>query len=207
MKALRHPLANDLLARVAVCTLFTLLSVNLFAEYLRTGHITGLLLLVGESLVVILTLLRRRAVMVDRSAVAAVMTTVSLTGPAMLRATYTSTPLASDTATALLSAIGLLLVVTGKIALGRSFGVVPANRGVVVRGPYTLVRHPIYTGYLITHAAFLMAYPSVWNVSVILLADTALIVRALMEERILSADASYRQYCLRVGWHLVPGVF
>ena len=48
-------------------------------------------------------------------------------------------------------AIGLVLVVVGKMALGRSFGIVPANRGVVVRGPYTLVRHPIYTGYLITH--------------------------------------------------------
>ena len=47
MKPLRHPLANDLLARAAVCTLFTLLSVNLFAEFLRTGHVTGLLLLVA----------------------------------------------------------------------------------------------------------------------------------------------------------------
>ena len=41
----------------------------------------------------------------------------------------------------------------------------------------------------------------------VLVADTALIVRALMEERVLSSDASYRQYCQRVGWHLVPGVF
>jgi len=51
--------------------------------------------------------------------------------------------------TALLSAIGLVLVVLGKMTLGRSFGVVPANRGVVVRGPYALVRHPIYTGLLV----------------------------------------------------------
>ena len=47
----------------------------------------------------------------------------------------------------------------GKITLGRSFGVVPANRGVVVGGPYNFVRHPIYTGYLITHVAFLVANP------------------------------------------------
>jgi protein-S-isoprenylcysteine O-methyltransferase Ste14 len=107
----------------------------------------------------------------------------------------------------MVSAIGLALVVLGKITLGRSFGVVPANRGVVVTGPYSFVRHPIYTGYLITHVAFLVANPVAWNVAVILIADVALILRALMEERVLSADAEYQGYCQRVGWHLVPGVF
>ena len=198
---------TDLLARGTVCALFTLLSINLFADYVRTGHVTGLLLLVGESLVVLLTLARRRAITVDRSAAAAIMTTISLAGPALVRATDAQPPLMADTVTALLIASGLVLVVVGKIALGRSFGLVPANRGVVVRGPYTFVRHPIYTGYLITHIAFLMAHPAPWNLSVLLLADTALILRALMEERVLSADAAYQQYCLRVGWHLVPGVF
>ena len=123
-----------------------------------------------------------------------------------MRATE-ATPLATDAATAVLSALGLGLVVFGKITLGRSFGLVPANRGVVVRGPYTLVRHPIYTGYLITHIAFLIAQPTRWNACVFLLADTALVLRALMEERVLSGDLEYQQYCRRVGWHLVPGVF
>ena len=199
--------SKDLMARATIVVLFSLLSINLFGEYLRTGHVTGLLLLVGESLVVVLTIVRRRAIAVDRSAAAAIMTTVSLVGPVLMRATSVPASLMSDQLTAMVSAIGLLVVVTGKMTLGRSFGVVPANRGVVVRGPYTLVRHPIYTGYLITHAAFLLAHPAPWNITIVLVADTALIVRALMEERVLSADASYRQYCQRVGWHLVPGVF
>ncbi len=198
---------NDLVARATIVALFSMLSINLFAEYLRTGHVTGLLLLVGESLVVVLTIVRRRAITVDRSAAAAIMTSVSLVGPVLMRATSEPASLLSDQVTALVSAIGLLLVVVGKMTLGRSFGVAPANRGVVVRGPYALVRHPIYTGYLITHAAFLLAHPAPWNLSILLVADAALIVRALMEERVLSEDADYRQYCQRVGWHLVPGVF
>ena len=197
---------TDLGSRAMIVVLFTLLSVNLFNDFMRTGHVTGLLLLAGESLVVILTVVRRRARLVDRSVAAAVMTTISLAGPPLLRASG-SAPLVPDVATAMISAFGLVLVVVGKIALGRSFGVAPANRGVVVRGPYTFVRHPIYTGYLITHVGFFMANPHPWNAAVIVIADTALVVRALMEERVLSNDAEYQGYCRKVGWHLVPGVF
>jgi len=53
---------NDLIARATVVVLFSLLSINLLGEYMRTGHVTGLLLLVGESLVVVLTIVRRRAI-------------------------------------------------------------------------------------------------------------------------------------------------
>ena len=197
---------TDLLSRAMIVMLFTMLSINLLGDFLRTGHVTGLLLLAGESLVVVLTVVRRKAMYVDRSVAAGVLTLLSVAGPPMLRASDV-TPLVPDVATAMVSAIGLGLVVIGKIALGRSFGLVPANRGVVVRGPYTIVRHPIYTGYLITHVAFFIADPIPWNAVVILIADTALILRALMEERVLSNDVEYQGYCRRVGWHLVPGVF
>jgi protein-S-isoprenylcysteine O-methyltransferase Ste14 len=196
----------DLLARVAIGALFTMLSVNIFADYMRTGHLTGLLLLAGESLVVVLTIVRRRARIVDRSAAAAAMTSLSLAGPFLLSAGGGSA-VAADAVTAAVSAAGLALVVIAKMALGRSFGLAPANRGVVVRGPYNVVRHPIYTGYLVTHIGFLMASPTAWNLAVILVADSALILRALLEERVLSGDALYQQYCRRVGWHLVPGLF
>jgi hypothetical protein len=43
---------------------------------------------------------------------------------------------------------------------------------------------------LITHAAFLLAHPGLWNVSIVLVADLALIVRALLEERVLTQDRS-----------------
>jgi len=208
MRAPRYTRAmlTDLMSRAMIVMLFSMLSVNIFGDFMRTGHVTGLLLLAGESLVVILTVVRRKAQLVDRSIAAGVMTLVSVAGPPLLRASGTA-PLVPDVATAMVSALGLVLVLVGKMTLGRSFGLVPANRGVVVRGPYTFVRHPIYTGYLITHVAFFIANPTPWNTAVILIADTALILRALMEERVLSEDAEYQGYCQRVGWHLVPGVF
>ena len=196
----------DLAARAMVVALFAMLSVNLLQDFLRTGHVTGMLLLTSESLVVILTIARRRAAVIDSSPKAATVTMVSVAGPWMLR-TADVMALASDHVTSLISATGLLVVVASKIALGRSFGLVPANRGVVVRGPYGFVRHPIYLGYLITHVAFFLSQPTVWNAAVILVADGTLIARALMEERVLSRDAAYASYCRRVSWHLVPGVF
>jgi len=196
----------DICARALVCALFTMLSIRLLADFMQTGRMTGLLLLASESLVVVLTMLRRRAQRVDRSVAAAVVTIVSLVGTPLLRPISALSPVA-DSVTVLISALGLTLVVVGKIALGRSFGLVPANRGVVVRGPYTFVRHPIYTGYLVTHVAFVMAHPSPRNAIIIVVADAALVLRALMEERTLSGDAAYQGYCQRVGWHLVPGVF
>ena len=197
---------RDFAARALVGGLFALLSVNLLADFMRTGHITGLLLLVSEALIVILTVVRRRARAIDRSTAAAVATMLSIAGPPLLRTSQTP-GLLPDMATAIASAIGLLLVIGGKMTLGRSFGIAPANRGVVARGPYTIVRHPIYAGYLITHVAFLVAQPTPLNLAIVVIADTALIARALIEERVLSLDVEYRTYCQRVAWHLVPGVF
>jgi protein-S-isoprenylcysteine O-methyltransferase Ste14 len=197
---------RDLLSRLVVGALFAILSVNLLTDFAHTHHVTGLLLLASESLVVVLTVMRRRTRIVDRSAAAAIVTMLSLVGPSLVR-TSASGGLLPDAATAVVSTIGFLIIIAGKVTLGRSFGLVPANRGVVIGGVYGVVRHPIYAGYLLTHVAFACAHPTLWNVSVLVVTDTALVVRALYEERVLEADRSYQSYCQRVAWHIVPGVF
>lgn len=206
MGRLTREAVTDLFARTFIGALFLLLSINLLEDFLQTQRITGLILLVSESLVVVLTIVRRRAYAVDTSAQAMAVTTIALVGPPLLR-TGAGPGLVSDALTALVSSAGVCLVIAGKLTLGRSFGIVPANRGVVDGGPYLLVRHPIYTGYLVTHIAFVAAHPRPWNIAVVILADAALIARALFEERVLSRDERYRAYCGRVSWHLVPGLF
>ena len=197
---------SEFVARASVGVLFVLLSINLLADFLHTHHVTGIFLLISEALVVVFTVVRRRAQLIDRSVAAAIATTVSMAAPPLFRAGG-DVGLVADELTALVSIAGLSLAIAGKLALGRSFGIMPANRGVVARGPYLLVRHPIYTGYVITHLAFLAARPQPANIVIALCADGALIARALFEERVLGRDERYRAYCRRVGWHLVPGVF
>jgi protein-S-isoprenylcysteine O-methyltransferase Ste14 len=198
--------AGELLARTIVAVLYVVLLRNLLDDYMQTGRITGLLLLASESLVIVFTIARRPAQVVDHSPISVIVTAISAVGPLLVR-TSPGAGLLPDLVTTVASGIGLSIVISAKLALGRSFGIVPANRGVVMAGLYNVVRHPIYAGYLITHISFAVAHPLVWNAVILGLTDVALIVRALREEEVLRADRTYEDYCRRVAWHVLPGVF
>lgn len=193
-------------SRVVVAGLFLALAWRIGADFIRTLRITGLLLLASEALVVLLTVARRRARLVDRTWAARLVTLISVAGPPLVRPAA-SVALLPDTQAAMLSACGLLVIVAGKLSLGRSFGVVPANRGIVCRGVYRLVRHPIYVGYVLTHSAFLLSHVDAWNVCMLVSSDAMLLVRAVYEERTLRRDPQYVSYCSQVRWRMVPGVF
>jgi protein-S-isoprenylcysteine O-methyltransferase Ste14 len=195
----------DLGARAMTSALFVVLAVRIGAEFLKTGHLTGLLLLVSEALVVALTVFRRPALVVDRALWTRIVAGISMVGIPFIRPV--GEPLAPDLVTASFSAAGLLVIITGKLTLGRSFGLMPANRGVVCRGIYRTVRHPIYAGYLVTHLAFVAAHPAAWNVVLVLVSDTALLIRATFEERTLALDPEYAAYLTRVRWRVAPGLF
>ncbi len=196
----------DSAARVVIIALFSFMAVRLGADFLNTGRLTGLLLLASEALVVVLTVFRRAPATVDRSMRARVLTTLSILGPPLVRPASVA-PIAPEAVTVALSAIGLLVVIGGKLSLGRSFGLIPANRGIVSSGLYKLVRHPIYLGYLVTHFAFTAANPTLWNVAALVTADIALMARAVCEEETLARDEAYRVYQTKVRWRVVPGVF
>jgi protein-S-isoprenylcysteine O-methyltransferase Ste14 len=192
-------------SRALIGTLFLLLAWRLLGDFMLTGRATDLLMLVGEALVVVLTCLRRPASIVDRRPLARLVTAVSMTSPLLSKPAQIA-PMIPEAAAAMLLGIGLLVVVGGKISLGYSFGLLPANRGVMERGLYRIVRHPIYLGYLLTHIPFLAAHPSGWNAAVLLVGDAALIVRALYEEETLGRDPQYVRYCQTVKWRIVPGI-
>jgi len=196
----------DLVARAAIVVLFSMMAVRFGADFLSTGRVTGLLLLVSEMLVVLLTVMRRSAATVDRSMRARLLTALSTLGPPLLQPAHVGA-LLPQSVTVAVSVAGLAIVIAGKMTLGRSFGLMPANRGVVSSGIYRVVRHPIYLGYLITHVAFLFATPSAWNIAALLAADSALLMRAVCEEQTLSRDSQYRAYQQIVRWRVCPGLF
>ncbi|MBJ9594344.1 MULTISPECIES: methyltransferase family protein [Burkholderia] len=103
--------------------------------------------------------------------------------------------------------IGIAWQLFAKLSLGRSFGLLPANRGVVSTGAYRFMRHPIYTGYLLSEIGFLLANFSTRNLVTIGVWMLLQIGRISMEERVLSEDADYRAYKATVRYRLIPGVF
>jgi protein-S-isoprenylcysteine O-methyltransferase Ste14 len=197
---------GDILSRAVIIVLFSFMAVRFGADFLQTARLTNLLLLISEMLVVALTVLRRTAATVDRSMRARLLTTMSLLGPPLVQPGHVS-PMLGQAITVTASVIGLGIVIAGKVTLGRSFGLMPANRGVVCTGIYRVVRHPIYLGYLITHVAFVFANPSAWNVSVLMIGDAALLLRAVCEEQTLARDTRYQEYQQLVRWRVCPGLF
>ena len=207
--ALAVPSRRDLaetFGKAAIVSLYTLMAVRLGVDFLETGRLTGLLLLASETLVIILTVFRRAPAVIDRSFRARGLAVLSLLGPLAVRPANTGA-FVPGSWTVAVSAAGLLVVIAGKLSLGRSFGLMPANRGVVCTGLYRIVRHPIYVGYVVTHLAFLAEHPSAWNIAVLAIGDIALMARAACEEATLARDARYREYQARVRWRIVPGVF
>jgi protein-S-isoprenylcysteine O-methyltransferase Ste14 len=196
----------DIIERVLLAGLFSYFTWNLVHDWLNTGSIVSLLLVGSESAVLIFVLARRFTlqVSVSLSDWSAAFLGTALPLLAQPNGTAAFAPAA---ACVVLMIIGILIQVSAKLTLRRSFGVVAANRGVKVGGPYRLVRHPMYAGYFLTQIGFLLAHPTIWNVLVYCAAFTFQIGRIVAEERLLNLDASYRELSKVVPYRLLPGIY
>jgi len=103
--------------------------------------------------------------------------------------------------------IGLAICVTSFLALGRSFGFVAADRGLVRRGPYAIVRHPIYASYVLLQFGYLLQSISLRNALVMIVASGCNVGRAVAEDRVLATNKDYDAYRRQVRWRLFPGVW
>lgn len=118
-----------------------------------------------------------------------------------------SLPPALAILSAALSLVGSVLIVVSVLHLGRSFSIAPQARDLVTRGPYALVRHPLYAAEEI--ALIGVAMHVVWYVAApFLLIHLALQVKRMNYEEQLLVDVfpRYRAYAARTArW--VPGLW
>ena len=98
---------------------------------------------------------------------------------------------------------GLLGMIWGAFSLGTSLGIAPADRGLVMSGPYRHVRHPMYAFEIVFCLGYWLANLSWPNVVVWVLLVAVQVVRALREER---AIEGYGEYVAWVRWRFIPGV-
>lgn len=170
-----------------------------------TAQPYNMLILVSESLTAFLVLIRRPGPMAT-SAYAWAIAIVGTCSPLLVLPAAAASLIPVDVAAFLMLA-GLFVSLAAKAFLRRSFGIVAASRGVRRGGPYRLVRHPMYSGYVITQIGFLLLNPTLWNVAVYALTWTTLLMRVREEESFLSQDPAYRDYQADVRYRLLPGVF
>lgn len=93
------------------------------------------------------------------------------------------------------------------ITLGRRFGIRPALRNLVTRGPYRIVRHPIYLSYVLADLGYNLQGWNSGTVLMVLAGWASLIYRIRAEERVLAQDAGWSSYAGRVRSRLLPGLW
>ncbi len=175
-------------------------------SYLQTHRFIGGAFFVEQMWVVIAYLIRRPARAVSRRVGDWALAFGGTFGGVLFRPDGAH-PQWGLTAGLTLQLIGLAICVTSFLALGRSFGFVAADRGLVRRGPYAVVRHPIYASYLLLQFGYLLQSISVRNALVLLFASGCNVGRAVAEDRVLATNDQYGSYRGAVRWRLVPGVW
>lgn len=79
---------------------------------------------------------------------------------------------------------------------------------VIDTGPYGLVRHPMYTGILMTLVGQPLWLGSWTGFAVALCGVAVMAARAVIEERFLSQSLDgYEAYCAKVRYRIVPGIW
>jgi protein-S-isoprenylcysteine O-methyltransferase Ste14 len=110
--------------------------------------------------------------------------------------------------------VGLMFVLLGAclgfaslLSLGRWFGVWPAFRGLATRGPYRLVRHPMYLAYVLGDIGYNLYEYNLGTVLLVIAGWSSLFYRIRAEERILSRDAGWSSYVALVRYRILPDLW
>lgn len=200
------PLLIEIATKSAALIGIAWFAAQVWQTYLRTGEALLLLLLAGETLTFALALLAKPTA--TRSFAPAVLAVIAaLSFYFVVVRLEPGVPLLPAAAAAALMGAGIVWQMYAKLWLGRCFGILPACRGIVTGDPYRLVRHPIYLGYFLTHAGFLLGHFSLFNLAAFAAFYALKLCRIHYEERLLAAHPHYRRYQAAVKYRLIPFVF
>jgi protein-S-isoprenylcysteine O-methyltransferase Ste14 len=79
---------------------------------------------------------------------------------------------------------------------------------VATSGPYRYVRHPGYTGFIVSFLGTALALGSLWAIIPAGLIACLLVVRTALEDRTLQDELpGYKEYAQRVRYRLLPGIW
>jgi len=136
---------------------------------------------------------------------AAIIGTYLSVGIVLLQPVELSNPLYF--ASTLLAVVGTIFAVYSALNLGQSISMMSEARRLVVRGPYAVVRHPLYLGEGIVLVGLTLQFYSLSAVLLLILQCACQVMRMNNEEQILLRTfPQYRNYMART-WRLIPHVY
>ena len=174
--------------------------------YLDSRRLIGIAFVAEQLVVVVVYLIRHRARVVTRRFADWLVAFGGTFAPVLLRPDGAH-PQWGLQLGLLLQIVGLVICFSSFVALGRSFGFAAADRGLVQRGPYALVRHPIYVSYVLLQGGYLCQSLSVRNALVVVVAMGFNVLRVRAEERVLATNPAHAAYRARVRWRMLPGIW
>jgi protein-S-isoprenylcysteine O-methyltransferase Ste14 len=116
------------------------------------------------------------------------------------------TSLLPNVASNAISILALVVAVYARLSLGSSIGFVPAERNIITLGAYRFVRHPIYTGLILSYVGFSLHMFSLRNVIMSLIVIGLIVLKSFIEEDFLRDVPDYADYLGRVRWRWFPGL-
>jgi protein-S-isoprenylcysteine O-methyltransferase Ste14 len=193
--------AIKIIANVVVIVFLGLMVQGCYLKFHDSGSINWLGLLIVNSIMVAMYVVKRDANSISKSPFLWLLAFGGTCLPLVLRPTA---PSMSSSIGNIIQIIGIVAIAASILSLRRSFGIVPAHRGIRTGGLYSFVRHPLYASELLWMLGFVIANPNGWNIA-LWFCDCALqFARACAEERFLSIDPVYAQYRARVKYRLLP---
>jgi protein-S-isoprenylcysteine O-methyltransferase Ste14 len=143
----------------------------------------------------------------DLSVFSIAIVTAAIAWPLLFHELNPEAPPASNAASAVQLG-ALLIMLSTTIVLASNFSVIPQYRKIVVRGPYRVVRHPLYAAYLAFDAATVCDIGTLGALSLWVLEAGLLALRAEREEMLLTlCSPKYVLYLSRVRYRFMPFVY
>ena len=194
------------LVNPVLALMWAIFAMSTYASWRQTHSVVALLLFFVNTLFAVLFVSRRSSRAVSENPKDWMITAATILLSFSLRVHPTADVLLMAPSQAI-QAAAVTIILFSISALGRSFGLIPANRGVKTGGMYLYVRHPLYAGELLFYLGFLIGNFSVFNAVVCLCIAVGLNLRAAAEERLLKQDQTYLEYMQRVRCRFIPGLY
>lgn len=192
------------LSNLLLATLFIAFAYAHLQSFLVQPRLSLLLIVAVEGLVAVMLIIRREPDRTWHGWKTWVATSIGTFAPMLLRPTDASADLLVGQ---VLQVLAFGLQIAAVLSLNRSFGLLPAHRGVKSDGLYRWVRHPLYSTYLLAHLGYLANNMSVQNVLVLTVVTSFQVVRILQEEQLLGEYPDYARYAIGTRWRLIPSVW